>query len=242
MPRDRGVPVMRRRLPGLCLPAHIIQQRPPLLWRRLPFCVSVAAGRVALIHVSRCSMHSPLRCQSPRLAIGSANAIRAACQLRSRTMARVTLRSLIALTLPLVARMNFRMRSALLLLAVAIVASPILSGCATGAALVTGTRRAPIDPSQVRIYSSPPPKFEEVAVISANSYWSWAWNEQAKLDTATRELRNKAAKLGANGVIVKNLGSAPITAGGVGYGAFGAASINSMATIEGTAIYVLPGQ
>lgn len=82
MPRNRGAPVLRRRLPGLCLPPHVIRQRPPLLWRRLPFCVSVAAGRVALIHVSRCRMHSPLHCQSPRLAIGSANAIRAACQLR----------------------------------------------------------------------------------------------------------------------------------------------------------------
>jgi hypothetical protein len=118
----------------------------------------------------------------------------------------------------------------------------ILASCATGAALVTGVKRPPIDPSQVRIYSSPPPKFEEVAVISANSYWSWAWHEQAKLDTATRELRNKAAKLGANGVIVKNLGSAPITAGGYAYGAFGAASINNMATIEGVAIFVPPGQ
>ena len=118
----------------------------------------------------------------------------------------------------------------------------ILSGCATGAALVTGVKRPPIDPGQVRIYSSPPPKFEEVAVISANSYWSWAWNEQAKIDTATRELRSKAAKLGANGVIVKNLGSAPITAGGYAYGAFGAASINNMATIEGVAIYVPGGQ
>lgn len=121
------------------------------------------------------------------------------------------------------------------------IAIALLSGCATGAALVTGVKRPPIDPSQVRIYSSPPPKFEEVAVISANSYWSWAWHEQAKLDTATRELRNKAAKLGANGVIVKNLGSAPITAGGYAYGAFGAASINNMATIEGVAIYVPPG-
>jgi hypothetical protein len=124
----------------------------------------------------------------------------------------------------------------------AVLSVSILAGCATGAALVTGIKRPPIDPSQVRIYSSPPPKFEEVAVISANSYWSWAWHEQAKLDTATRELRNKAAKLGANGVIVKNLGSAPITAGGYAYGAFGAASINNMATIEGVAIYVPAGQ
>jgi hypothetical protein len=134
------------------------------------------------------------------------------------------------------------MKPAILRAVLGFVVLASISGCATGAALVTGVKRPPIDPNQVRIYSSPPPKFEEVAVISANSYWSWAWTEQAKLDTATRELRSKAAKLGANGVIVKNLGSAPITAGGYAYGAFGAASINNMATIDGVAIYVPPGQ
>ena len=122
----------------------------------------------------------------------------------------------------------------------------LLSGCATGAALVTGVKRAPIDPSQVRIYSAPPPKYEEVAIISANSYWSWAWHEQAKMDTATRELREKAAKLGANGVIVKNLGNAAISAGGLGAPAggfaLGAAAINNMTTLDGVAIYVPPGQ
>jgi hypothetical protein len=117
-----------------------------------------------------------------------------------------------------------------------------INGCATGAALVTGQKRPPIDPSQVRIYSSPPQKYQEVAIISANSYWSWAWNEQAKMDTATRELRVKAAKLGANGVVVKNLGNAAISAGGLGTGAgalaLGAASINNMTTLDGVAIYV----
>lgn len=126
-----------------------------------------------------------------------------------------------------------------------LVSVALLAGCATGAALVTGVKRAPIDPSQVRIYSAPPPIYEEVAIISANSYWSWAWNEQAKMDTATRELRGKAAKLGANGVIVKNLGNAATSAGGFGTGvgggfALGAASINNMTTLDGVAIFVPP--
>ena len=129
---------------------------------------------------------------------------------------------------------------------VAIASLPVLSGCATGAAVVTGIKRPPIDPGQVRIYSAPPPKYEEVAIISANSYWSWAWNEQAKMDTATRELRVKAAKLGANGVVVKNLGNAAISAGGLGTGAgalaLGAASINNMTTLDGVAIYVPTAQ
>jgi hypothetical protein len=116
----------------------------------------------------------------------------------------------------------------------------VVTGCATGSAVVTGQKRAPISPDSVRLYSSPPQQqYEEVGIISANSYWSWAWNEQAKMDTATREIRVKAAKLGANGIILKSLGSEPITAAGMslGSGLYGG-SINSMRTMDGIAIYV----
>jgi hypothetical protein len=150
------------------------------------------------------------------------------------------------LTLVLNSYQNKDVKTKTLSLFVALASLPMLAGCATGAALVTGVKRPPIDPGQVRIYSAPPPKYEEVAIISANSYWSWAWNEQAKMDTATRELRVKAAKLGANGVVVKNLGNAAISAGGLGTGAgalaLGAASINNMTTLDGVAIYVPTAQ
>jgi hypothetical protein len=115
-----------------------------------------------------------------------------------------------------------------------------VAGCATGSAVVTGQKRPPISPDSVRLYSSPPQQpYEEVGIISANSYWSWAWNEQAKMDTATREIRAKAAKLGANGIILKSLGSEAITATGMnlGSGLYGG-SINSMRTIDGIAIYL----
>jgi hypothetical protein len=118
----------------------------------------------------------------------------------------------------------------------------LAAGCATGSAVVTGQKRPPISPDSVRLYSSPPQQpYEEVGIISANSYWSWAWNEQAKMDTATREIRVKAAKLGANGIILKSLGSEPITAAGMNFGSglYGG-SVNSMRTIDGIAIYI-PG-
>ncbi len=127
---------------------------------------------------------------------------------------------------------------------VAVVCILLLASCATGSAIVTGAKRPPIDPAKVRLYSSPPSvPYEEIAIIAANSYWSWAWNEQAKMDTATREIRTKAAKLGANGIILKNLGSDAITAGGMGMGMSGGlygggALINSMRTIDGVAIFV----
>jgi len=120
----------------------------------------------------------------------------------------------------------------------------LLNSCATGSSILTGVKRPPTDPAKVRFYSSPPNiPYEEVAIIAANSYWSWAWNEQAKMETATREIRTKAAKLGANGIIIKNLGSESITSGGMGMamggGLYGGGSlINNMRTIDGVAIYV----
>jgi hypothetical protein len=116
----------------------------------------------------------------------------------------------------------------------------LATGCSTGSAVITGQKRPPISPESVHLYSSPPQQpYEEIGIISANSYWSWAWNEQAKMDTATREIRVKAAKLGANGIILKSLGSEPITGAGMslGSGLYGG-SINSMRTMDGIAIYI----
>lgn len=120
-------------------------------------------------------------------------------------------------------------------------AAALLGGCATGAAIVTGKVRPPISPEQVRMYSSPPPVYEEVALVSANSYWSWGWNEQAKLDTANREIRAKAANLGANGVLIRNIGTAPTSIGGISDGGYSGGSITNMTTLDGIAIFV-PGQ
>ncbi len=116
----------------------------------------------------------------------------------------------------------------------------LISGCATGSAIVTGTKHPPISPDAVHLYSRPPEtKHEEIALISANSYWSWAWNEQTKMDTATRDLRSKAANLGANGIILNGIRSEPISTAGMNVGGgFYGSSINSMRTIDGMAIYV----
>lgn len=123
---------------------------------------------------------------------------------------------------------------------VLLVASFSVGGCATGSVIITGPQRPPISPDQVRIYSTPPQKpYEEIAIISANSYWSWAWNEQAKMNTVTREIREKAAKLGANGVIVKSLGSEASGAATMSFGSgFYGTSMNNIKTIDGVAIYV----
>jgi len=76
-----------------------------------------------------------------------------------------------------------------------------LAGCSSTSQLVTGTPRAPVDPSQVRVYYTPPPGgFEEIARLETAS-GSFTYGEQNKLNDVIAKLRTEAAKLGANGVL-----------------------------------------
>lgn len=78
----------------------------------------------------------------------------------------------------------------------------LLAGCATSH-MLTGTPRPPIDPAQVRIYHSPPPGgFEEIAILETRS-GALTYGEQKKLDSVMRKLREEAASLGANGVLLQ---------------------------------------
>jgi hypothetical protein len=89
----------------------------------------------------------------------------------------------------------------------ALLLSLMLAGCAASSHIVTGTKRSPIDPAQVRLYSQPPAKFEEVAIIEASSRNSWAIGDQGKIDVVVERLKEQAAQLGANGVLLQMTGT-----------------------------------
>lgn len=112
----------------------------------------------------------------------------------------------------------------------------ILAGCASGSAIVTGVKRTPIDPDQVKLYLEAPSSYEVIGIVNASS--DAGWTEQGDLDYAVEELKNQAARLGANGVLLETTGEKTSTAiGGYGTGFFYA--INSTAkTVSGKAIYV----
>lgn len=93
----------------------------------------------------------------------------------------------------------------------------VLGGCATTSHVITGTPRAAIDPGQVTLYSSPPPQYEEIAIIDATSRSSFAFGEQNKMDAVISRLKKAAASLGANGVLLQGTGSDG-GGGGVGFG------------------------
>ena len=92
-----------------------------------------------------------------------------------------------------------------------------LSGCASSA-IVVGQARAPIDPSQVKIYIRPPKKYQEIAVLESSSKASFSVTAQGKTDVMIRRLREEAARLGANGVLLQGTGSEVVGSAGVGTG------------------------
>jgi hypothetical protein len=95
-----------------------------------------------------------------------------------------------------------------------------LAACATGSAIVTGAKRTPLDPSRVKLYTETPAHYEAIGIVSASS--GAGFTKQGSEDYAVQELKNQAAKLGANGVLLEATGQ------------FGAAG----QTVTGKAIFV----
>ena len=92
----------------------------------------------------------------------------------------------------------------------------LLVACANTSHVITGKARTPIDPAQVKVYSTPPPNYEEIAVIDATSRSSGSFGDQKKMDAVIARLKKEAASLGANGLLLQNTGSE--YGGGVGTG------------------------
>jgi hypothetical protein len=71
--------------------------------------------------------------------------------------------------------------------------------------LLTGAPRPAIDPADVVVYSTAPPKFEPIAVIRASSRSLIAAGGAAAIDKVMLRLKQHAAQLGANGLILDDL-------------------------------------
>jgi len=126
----------------------------------------------------------------------------------------------------------------------------MLLGCSTSSHVMIGTAHPPISPESVRIYLQPPEKYHEIASLDASSQGSFAITSQQNMDKAIARLKEEAAKLGANGVLLQGVqdqqtgsigtgvGSSsygPGSASGVGVG--GSFAISNKAA-HGVAIYV----
>lgn len=84
----------------------------------------------------------------------------------------------------------------------------LLAGCTTTSShipLGTPTVRSQVSPYAVRIYNTPPAVYEEVAIVDTSSLNSIALSEQAHQDVVIQRLKEEAARLGANGVILSSV-------------------------------------
>ena len=126
------------------------------------------------------------------------------------------------------------------------------AACSTSSHVLIGTARPAIAPESVRVYYTPPPKYEEIATVHASSQGSLALTSQQNMDKAIQRMKLEAAKVGANGILLQNvydtqggsLGAGvgntsygPGSAVGVGVG--GAFALTNKA-VQGLAIYVPP--
>ena len=127
-----------------------------------------------------------------------------------------------------------------------------LSACVTSHVIV-GKVRPPISPDQVQLYLRPPAaRYEEVALLESSSKHSFSFTAQGKTDAVIQRLKEDAAKLGANGILLEGVGDKATGSVGTGFGsATGAGNsvvgvgFNSSGTVfvksgKGLAIYVPP--
>ena len=92
------------------------------------------------------------------------------------------------------------MRNSTLLPVLAIVAMALLVGCTTSSHIMIGATRTPVDPSTVKLYVEPPVTFETIAIIDVET--DAGWDKQGSTDIVVERMKDEAAALGANGIIL----------------------------------------
>jgi len=129
-----------------------------------------------------------------------------------------------------------------------------LAACAPSTYVMVGAAHSPIAPADVKIYSHPPPvAFEEIAILNASSDSLFGPGGQQTVDKVIARLKEQAAKLGANGIILEGISDRETGSLGTGVGSSSYSSNSAVGvgvggslgifkkTGHGRAIYVPPG-
>jgi hypothetical protein len=141
-------------------------------------------------------------------------------------------------------------RAIALLLAAALTCAA--AACSTSSHVLIGTARPAISAESVRVYYTPPPKYEEIATINASSQGSLALTSQQNMDKAMQRMKAEAAKVGANGILLQTVhdtqsSSIGLGGGGTSYGPNSSSGVGvggsfalTSKVVQGLAIYVPP--
>jgi len=128
----------------------------------------------------------------------------------------------------------------------------VLAGCATSSQILTGTPRVPIAANDVRVYTQAPASFDEIAVLNASRMSVSSAGGERAIQKMIESMKNQAALLGANGLLLEDfsdaqdlslgtsLGSDSYTHNGsISVAAGGSLGVTKK-TAKGRAIFVLP--
>ncbi len=116
---------------------------------------------------------------------------------------------------------------------VALVLASFVS-CSTASHVIVGKTRPPIAATQVKIYLHPPANYEEIAILEATSEGSPAITAQGKTNKVIERLKNDAAQLGANGILLQAVGNE--TGGAVATGLGSSVTTGSSTISSGTIV------
>lgn len=103
-------------------------------------------------------------------------------------------------------------------------AASSMSGCISSRDLksheLLGSARPSVSADTVQLYLEPPSRrYVEIAVLHSSSRRSWSFSAQSKADVVVRRLKEEAALLGANGVLLQEIADRPGAAVGTDLGA-----------------------
>ena len=118
--------------------------------------------------------------------------------------------------------------------------------------VMVGEKRPPLNISEVKLYTTPPAKYVEIAILSVDAGHDFK-SDQTVMDEAVARLKQEAASLGANGVLITSLGekgSGPSVGVGTGTSLISGGMVTSntlmamtgqrFKNISGRAIFVIP--
>ena len=118
-----------------------------------------------------------------------------------------------------------------------ILISIFLTSCASGSYILTGEKRTPIKPELVKLYVSPPQKYDIIGIVNASS--DSGWTSQGDMDYAVSELKSQAARLGANGIIITGRGEVSSAVVGTYSNGMMYSIPTSAQSVSGQAVYVI---
>ena len=120
---------------------------------------------------------------------------------------------------------------------IVLIAVLFTAGCASGSALVTGQARPAIeDYTTVTILTEMPEGAEQIAIVKASS--NMGITQQKSLDYATEELKQQAAKVGANAVVLTGRDTSTQVTGTPVYGGGTIVSSSETEIVQGIAVWV----